>query len=588
MAINRCANCKIGTSFCVYTRTVEVESIFGKKYQDVPANNCITNNGDDYALFPDTEEVDRGIGSVPFLENRICEAIDPTGIDPFTSNIHLYESITTNITTGDTYNIDETVPGILSLDVNGKRNKRPTMDRRFDYDHPLHHMIDYNVPNNKSGVVRLHENCFITGNGKTLVSKNWEMDDFGEAKKSIGIPQMRQCVGLYGTMNKQTGVITHKSMKDWTSSVPTFNNYTNQKVSKYSVAKYNIFQDDMVAIQTYVMTIIKNKTVRTRLYESFKLIKAGKYINIFGLLLNNGIERNDVFKITNIVSTKNPKVIYKNNEGHRYNIKKIKALYFNIIEDVIDIPIGKKIVLANIINFVLNDKDLMKHEIGNKKKAREYSEWYESVKDSFDEEFADELRPERVNLNDYSSDNNLKDAIDIIVNAIYEQKLLTVKDLPAEFSIMFKQHKNYNKTYKEERDIHEMGAATMNMEEVLNISIPEAYVSFTKMVQHLEMCTPHDMILIWNAYQESYKLNEPKSFWDLVDSLAEEYNQVGYKLNELFISEDTLDIVPIEATHSLYIRARNRRYYDIQNQDAEHFKLYDGMEDDEVSEAWGI
>jgi len=576
MAINRCQMCKIGTSFCVYTQTVQVENQFGKKYYDVPAqtgeinedtlkregvysNNCIIGNEDEYALWPDTEAIDRGIGDSAFLELRECEATDETGMDPFIANKYLWESLTTNITMGDSYDIE---------------------GRRFDSIHPLFHMIDYNVPMNKTGLLKPFENCFIMGQGTnlTLVSKNWEIDDFGEAKKAIGIPKVRTCVGLYGTRDPMSGVTMHKSMKDWTRHIPAFKNYTTLKVSKYTDATLNIFTNDMGDIDRYVSTIITDIKIKARLYDAYSLIKHGKYINVYALLLNNGMIQSEIFKITNTISTKDPKSVYQNKEGYRYNISKIAALYFNIVDDTIKIRFNKKEILGNIVNYILNDLTLLNHKV-TKPKLDIYTQWYDSVKSELDDELLDDIRPERMMINHYNSDDKLTDAISVLADAIYNQKIVDKSELPKELSQMVKYNRQYKDNYVEKRDIFEIGAAGLQVEKLITINYPDAYKQFTNIVRHLEMITPNGFKDLWERYQDAFSINEPVIFWDYVQELADEYDQVGYKLNELFISEDTLDISAFDHAHSNYIRAKNKRWYSIENQDAEHFKMFSDDED---------
>ena len=93
------------------------------------------------------------------------------------------------------------------------------------------------------------------------------------------------------------------------------------------------------------------------------------------------------------------------------------------------------------------------------------------------------------------------------------------------------------------------------------------------------MITPNGLKVLWEHYQDAYIINSPKLFWDYVQQLVEDYDQVGYKLNELFISEDILDVAEYDHTHSNYIRAKNKRYYSLENQDAEHFKMFSDDEE---------
>jgi len=570
MAVNRCQNCKIGTSFCVYTKTAEVKTENGYTYKDVPAMNCNIGNEDEYALYPDTVEADHVIGDIPLLELRICEE-DAGLMDPFNSNKYLWESLTTNVTTGDTFDI----PG-----------------RRFDHDHPLYHIIDYNVPINKSGIIRHDENCFIMGQGTnlSLLSKNWETDDFGEAKKAIGIPKIRRCVGLYGTMDNNTGIIMHKSMKDWIRYIPTFKNYTKVKVVKYKSARFNIFTDKNTIVDQFVSSIIKNDTIKMRLYEAYALIKQNKYINIYGLLQNNGVKKEDIMLITNTISTKNPRLIYRNREGYRYNISKIKSLYFNIIEDKLQINYNKKEILANIVNYVLNDKELLNHRIKNTNHTK-YSEWYDLIKDDLDPEFADEIRPERMNLKTYSSDDKISDVIDIITDAIYNQNILDVKVLPQEFKDLYKYYKEYLNNFKDEPDVQDISAPIISFDKLLNKYISEeGYNIFCNIIKHVEYITPDLLKEMWEVFQDAYFINDAEIFWDFINELADNYDNAAMIIKELIDDETSFDIINISHEHPNYIKVKNKKYYDISKQlqyitddTIDAFEEYDFDENDDVS-----
>ena len=610
MAINRCQNCKIGTSFCVYTKTVEVETQYGKKYMDVPSKNCILGKEDEYAIFPDTEDVN--FNGIDLLNPRLCEA--ELFMDPFISNKYLYEALTNNVTTGDMYNIDssynefrKTQSYELKTDSDGKvivnsqgkptikyhltkdgnpllvdKKMKVTGPKRYDYDHPMYHIIDYNVPLNTTGVVRLHEQCYVMGKKDiSLESKNWVTDDFGEAKKAIGIPKVRQCFGLYGTFNKATGLIMHKSMYDQTKHMPSFKNYTVVKVNQYQDAFYNIFTSEFKDINDHINNIGLENECKVRLYEAYALIKKGKYINLYSLLLNNNVEQQDVFKILNTVSIKNPKTIYKNNQGNRYSIKKIKELYFNIVDDTIDAGINKELMLANIVNYVLNDKTLLNHIVGLTPKKLQYNIWFDMIKHDLDEEEFDTLRPERFNVNEYNQDNNIGDFIKIITHAIYAQKLLAIDNLPEEFKGTIKRYNDYLGYFDEPKDVEDIGAATSNIKELLNISEEqqEIYDSFVILITNLLTISPYEITELWRVYHKAMLTNNSIMFWEYVDVLVDDYNNVGQKLIEIKISSDTFDIIDFTESHSNYIRSKNKRYYNKDNQENEHSKLYNEDED---------
>lgn len=576
--INRCSGCKIGTSYCVYTATEKIQDQYGRDITEVPVNNCNIGNSDEYAMFPDTEQVDIGTSGGSLLRRRECEYRDPWGLDIFNANLYLWESISTNITTGDTYELDVSPRGGM---------------RRFDYDHPLYHIIDYNVPINKTGRVALTERCNVVGfNNMFLVSSAWEKDDGGEeAKKAIGIPLIRNCSsGLYGTIDKATGVIMHKSMKDMTSKIHTFKNFTNVKVNDFPVAPLNIFIDGFEKIDAFVKSVISDDIVRKRLYEAFKLIKCGKYINIYQLLVNNDVGNQDARKISNNVSTKDPKSVYQNSEGYRYNITKIKHLYFNIVEGKIDIPFGKNKILANIVNFILNDTVLLNHTIGQNKKHELYVEWYNKHASELEPDFADEIHPDRFRFNEYSSDNSLSAAITIVIDAIYNRNLLTAKDLPKDFKKMFKHHKEYMANFVEPRDPQEIGAAVLSVNEFLNVENDnEAYILFKRFLKHLDMVKPIEVREMWKIFEESFKTNNPSLFWDYIEDEStnmEEDEELGeltdrfsfQTLLDMWSGEDTLVIDNTERYDSCYIRIRQKRYYNKNNQDREHSKMLDEFE----------
>lgn len=559
--INRCNGCQLGTSYCIYTKTVPVVNKYGKVKHEVPANNCSIGSEDEYALWPDTEEYENGTGS-SLLQFRECEWRGTDNfVDIFNSNLYLWESTSTNITTGDIF------------EVKG---------HRFDYDHPLYHIIDYNVPLNQSGIVSLTERCSILGKDNPyLVARGWAIDDGGEeAKKAIGIPKIRNCNKfLYGTMDKNSGLILHKSMKDWTGKVPTMINYTNKKVSKYAVAKYNLFINKFEEIDAFITNVTSSPKIKKNLYEAFKLILKGAYVNLYQLLLNNGLEKSQVMAITNNISTKNPVEVYKNAEGFRYNIGKIERLYFDICDNKIQIKFGKSIILANIVNYILNDTALLAHNIGETKKMDKYVAWYNEAVSEMDPLLADEFHPSRLRVNEYNSDNGLKSAINVIVHAIYNEKLLKVADLPKDFKGLFAKHKEYIKNFKEPKDIFDMGAASLDIKTYLNIEDTElnAYNSFKKMVIHLDKITPLELKDLWSTYYEAYITNNTEGFWNYVEEMALELSFPHQILMTLYNGEDEFDIIDVEPRHEPYIRVKQKRYYNKANQDREHQKMIDPM-----------
>lgn len=556
--INRCNGCKLGTSYCVYTKTIAITNDYGKVRHEVPANNCIAKNEDDYAIFPDTTEFDNGTGSY-LLAFRECEFRNPDSVEIFNSNLYLWESTSTNITTGDTFEVE---------------------GRRFDYDHPLYHIIDYNAPINTSGIVSLNERCNVMGKDNIyLVSRGWAIDDGGEeAKKAIGIPKIRNCDKfIYGTLDEKTGLIMHKSMKDWTTKIPGFNNFTNKKVNSYQVSKYNIFVDKFEVIDEFVTTVTSNPTIKARLFEAFNMILKGHYINLYQLLLNNGLDKNQVMAITNNVSTKNPKEVYKNAEGFRYNIGKIERLYFDIVKDKIKIGLRKDYILANIVNYILNDEELLTHNIGETKRHDKYVAWYESVVHTLDEVTADELHPNRFKINEYNSDNKLKSAINIVVDAIYKRNLLKVANLPDTFKGLFQRYKDYIKNYVEQKDILDMGAATLNVKEFLKASDDDCYNSFKKMLVHIEKITPIELRDLWNMYHTCFINNNAEVFWNYAEEMALELSFPHQIIMTLYTGEDEFDILDVEPRHEPYIRVKQKRYYNKQNQDREHQKMLDPM-----------
>jgi len=572
--INRCQNCKIGTSFCVYTKTEKMVNTFGKTINEVPADNCIIGKHDEYAIFPDTEELDIGLDT-PLMKMRECEYRAPLDVETSNSNLYLWESLTTNVTTGDTFNIYETI---------GKAGSNNKTARRFDYDHPLYHIIDYNVPVNTSGIVRLNENCFMMGNKNFyLVSKNWVQDDGGEeAKKAIGIPRVRYCVGLYGTMDNKSGIIMHKSMKDWTGKVPTFKNYTNQKVNPWQTATYNLFIHDFHIIDEFITSVLFDVNIKQRLYEGFALIKKGEYINIRQLLLNNNVDQKLANTISNTISTKNPKLIYNNADGYRYNITKVKHLYFNILEGIIDIKFNKKVILANIVNFILNDTTLLNHTINANTKHSQYIKWYNSICDDLSIELQDEFHPNRIKFNEYTSDNGLKAAIDIIVDAIYVQKILDIKNVPETFKQMFKRYKEYIKNYNEDKDIFDIGAPILNIKEYLNIKDERTYKDFSKFLQHINIIKPLELKELWEQYCDSVFKNDCTLFWNYVEDMAFEHNMACQKLMMVHPGQDDFEPLDITPSDGPYFKIKQKRYYNKNDQYNEHKKLYNPMEDFDI------
>ena len=516
--INRCQNCKLGQTFCVYTKIEEKETKFGKKIKIVPANNCTINKEDEYALYPDNF-----IDSDGIVRWRECEAgINNEVADPFRSNLYLWENISTNVTTGDMYHIE---------------------GNRYDYDHPLYHLIDYNVPMNKTGILKTNEPAHLMiGNTITLTSIAWEKDDFGEAKKVIGIPKIRRCIGLYGTVDKFTGLITHKSMKDWTSVIPEFINYTNKKVATFDDAKFNIFKEGgFDEIDEFVKIIIKDEEVRERLYDAYDLIVSGKFINVYQLLLNNDISKEDTIKIVSSVSIKNPKHIHRSVNGYRYNIQKIKELYFNIVNDVIKVDFNKPIILANIVNFILNDIELLNHKMNANEKLDDYINWYYNT--ALTKDLIEDLNPELINFNKYDTKNNMYMIFDIIADAIYNQKLLTIKDLPSLFKVAYDEHQSYLASYVPDKDIHEIGSAFITIDELVNITNKDAFNAFKKVMKSVDVITIESLLKFWDIWVKCYERNTPTHFWNFIEYYNNKNNdRASEKILDVLNDEESFDV----------------------------------------------
>lgn len=459
-SIERCQNCRIGNSICVFSK-LDIEQLDnGFKITRIPhQHNCNIGQADDYAIYPDCDYDESGFSW------RVCENIKNSEANPIGTRAYQFETLTTHQVTGDEYDLN-----------------------RHDHIHPLYHMIDYNVPINTTGFLAEDEVGEMMGHNEfSLVSNRWVTDGYGEAKKAMGIDRVRFCTGMYGTFDNRLEIIRHKSMKDWWASIPWWANYT--RFPPRGIKRlYNIFVTPMDDIEKYCIDTINDDTVAGRLLEAYCLIKDGSYINVGNLLTNNGLNREIKFEILNNISTTNPRNIYTSSTGTRYNVENLKKLYFAIKRNKIPMrPHLRVESMGNIANYILNDihglgaiePDMLTGKI---KPSKRY--WY---------------------------------AIDIIKSAIYQDGIIKdAKSLPEWFKTLFNKHRN--RIVEDPLHPEDIGPAVMTVRNICEVTDDqkEIFESFKDVCRMIQRITPGELKVTWNHWLRANKANNPKMFWTFI------------------------------------------------------------------------
>lgn len=550
--LRKCKNCQIGSSYCVMTNAVPKSTETGFSYYSIelykqgrlndtgiaptlvgPGYTCRVGSQDHYNMNFIVENESGFEGPVAF---------EPSSSEPivFAQRRNNWESLSTHSVTGD-----------------------ELVTRNWEWDHPFYHMVYSNDPINKTGLVSPNEIVDVVGHENfMLVSDKWTSDMYGEPRKAIGIPRVRYCIGMYGSINKSNHVIEHISMKDNVVEIDWFENFTKVQ---YKSKKMNIFlHSDKELLQVLIEGGINDMRVLRRMQAAFCLIRTGKYINLYKVLIANGVDTKKAMQLTTRkFSTKNPKQLYNTAGGNRYNMDKLLMVFNNLVDGNLCQPTNEDAIaayksgnldqlkaryedfrvryLSNIINYILNDPVLKstKPDFVNSKMTPAYRYW---------------------------------NAIQIIIKGI-QLGLVDMKRIPMWFRELSYQHKNLisdkNRMDRIEGPEENMIApAVVSVRKYLKITVEqeEAYKLFIPLLRHIKKTTPLELEVCWEHFMKAYVNDEPALFWryianisgqggeqsvidihDILDVKSKEDGSLnlGFALYEAMISEDDFRVFDV-------------------------------------------
>ena len=347
----RCINCRVGNSVCVFSKVL-VCDVAGYKRQEVPERNCLIGKEDEYRMYPRSARR-RTDGLLVWHEHEVVNRSDPM---PIANRPYQFEALTNHWITGDEYDL-----------------------RRHEYDHPLYHMIEFNVPSNRYGDLADTEVCELLGTTEpVLMSNRWFDDGFGQPYRAIGKERVAYCTGLYGTFDMRKKLAFHKSMRDHWPDVSWWVNYTQIHGKAMGKKPLNIFESEWEKIEEYCAKHIPRKKLLGRILEALAYVKHGEYINLYVLMRNNGATPQQIRTITRGISTKNPETIHVSSTGKGFSLEKLWNLYEALRTGKIGHTLRERQeCMANIVNFVLNDPRLQKinpHQPGGFRAAEKY--WF--------------------------------------------------------------------------------------------------------------------------------------------------------------------------------------------------------------------
>ncbi len=458
----RCSNCMKGRSICVFSKLIfKVKD--GQERYEIPEYNCLIGNEDNYNIYPRSEY--KG-------DYMVWTEHEPPDYSPapfrFANKMYQFESLSHHNVTGDEY------------DAN-----------RHDYS-PMFHLVDYNAPINQTGILAEDEPGEIVGTNEFFLTSNrWYSDRYGEPKKVLGRSRVDFCFGLYGMVDIKNRCIVHKSMRNYCYNIKEWQNYTNvgaQNINK----KINIFTDFEKA-EEFCSSRIENENILGRILEALLYIKDGEYINLRSFLKSNDIPYTVMNDIVSRIATNNPKKIHRTSSGRRYNVEKVKSLYMALRNKKIPISSRmRRIYMANIVNFILND--------------------YEGL---------GKIDLDKVSAYKFSTEDRYWFAIQIIANALYADNLIdSLEILPRWFKELFVAHTKLE--VPEEKDPNLCQPPVESIRKILGI-LPEQddiYCDFKDILTVLKSITSTELTYIWKYWVKAHSKSNSRIFWNFIQELS--------------------------------------------------------------------
>ena len=467
--VRTCLRFRYGQAYCVFSKLVK----YGKQI-DAPEGNCRIAREDEYNLYPRCVHKN---GDFIWMEHEPRDQ-DPI---PLANRVHQFESLTPHWITGDEYYLSKG-------------------SRRHEESHPLYHIVDFNAPINRDGYLGEDEVAEMVGDTEFfLTSGKWYQDRYGEPKKALGNPRVRTCTGLYGMLDKFTGIVTHKSMRSHWANISWWKNYTTVK-EKQQKKTLNIF-DDIEKVEEYIVNEIKDDTVVSRIMEGILYLRDGKYFNIRTLMRNNEIAENIIRKVMSHISLTNPRTLHRTSTGNRYDPDKIRSLYVAIRDGKIPIPSYKrKTYLANIVNYLMNDIHGMK-------------------------KVDIEKNPTLI----FKREDRYWHVIAIIKSAVYKDKIVKeVGDLPKWFKILLKKDAEARK-HVLDIEPQDISPPVVRVREICGVSDNDntIYADFKDVCKLIQKITKGELTATWEHFEKAHINNNPKIFWSFIDDIRSGIDTLG-------------------------------------------------------------
>lgn len=448
---------------------------------EIEEQGCIKRNKDHYNLYPEFDEyTGDAIFQMPVIKSIHGKVLPSSEV--FTPGTKLsWENITNQHQDGTTFDY-----------------------RDFDAAiHPCYHMTEHNIPA-ISRIPDLNSPMDVFGNDNmSLVSGGW-IDD-----KAYGKPNVEKCNSkLYGSIDKIKSIVVHMSMKDYTSDILDWTNYTNRRIKKYEKDLYLKEASDII-LSTYCNQRFEEASA-IRMFNIFKASQRGEYINILEAMINNGANREDAISYVSKISYKSKTDLYKD-----INIQRIYELYEQIKLLNID-KAQLNIYRSNIVNYLLNCTKL---------------------------KYADP------NKESYKVDERFWFAYLTIKKAITRDKLIMVENVPSWFMNLRFELLNYKTKFSLFGEIYDIKncnqevldiwqeAEHYNVEPIRLFPIMLTYNdilgnkyknasidkkrTFNDLTRAGVKWNRIELISVWEKFSSAYDLENPRLFWSYISALDE-------------------------------------------------------------------
>lgn len=490
--IRDCRMGRRGRLFCAYAYVkLNSQGYPQKEY----CNVCKSGNQDHYNIFPDIDAQENII-------NQQKGSIEPISFGPTI----IWESDSTH-NTG--MSIDSHYKDISEI-------------------HPLYHVKEINIPSKKNISDDSTADVFGSDN-LALVSNLWN------SQRVTGIPRVEYCQpGIYGFFNKNSGVIETPDMRDYTTDIKNWINYSTVDFKKWYKEIYigNTTKEDIIK---YSETKLGKGYKTNRVIEFLDFINTTTkktYFNFRQILENNGFKKLQIDNFMEGISIRTIDSIY----SREFNPLKY-AYHYKYLETIIKNPIQLKRYKAAILNYVLNCPFLINANPKSEILLPRERFWYlhSFIYKAYTDKIMDVSKyPEW--LKDKLKVMNEKPLIDIFeyADAVIEGASLNGKINPP----------------------------IRKIDSILKIKDTEKviYDAFKPIIRVGATWSPWELESVWTIFKRAYKRNNPKFFWDFIDyilhhSAAEyEYNHkrplslsriFAYNIDQCMEDERSFNIIEI-------------------------------------------